>query len=261
MTIVTKKRACGVAACLLAGAALLLPTTVAQANPLPPWDHYETYRVGDAPGRQVTVVLEDQFGLATHLTSLLEQFGVPVSKNGEMIAYPLLHYTWWQIDGSAPGRRVIVNNQFGEQALDVSNPRYLWNPALKNPVPGQAPPTDANHYKCYFASGQAIYREVRLETQFGTEIATVREPEVFCNPTSKTDPTGRQYPIIDPHQHYVCYRLDPVHLLSYQVPVMDQFLFEPLYLTASRYLCVPSIKTGVVPTVPSTWSRVRALYR
>ena len=262
MKIATIRWVCGIAACLLAGATLLLPAVTAQANPLPPPpDHYLTYVVGDPPVLQFPVGLEDQFGTANHVTGHLEQFGVPASKNNEGINYPLLHFTWWTIGGFEPGRRVVVRNQFGEQALDVWNPRYLWNPALKYPGPGDQPPQDANHYKCYSAAGPPVGRVVSLETQFGTETVTVMEPEVFCNPAVKTDPTGRQYGVVDSMLHYVCYRIDPVHTFGLQVPVLDQFLSEPLFLTHDRYLCVPSVKTDVVPTLPSTWSRVKALYR
>lgn len=260
MTKVMASMACGVAACLVA-AALLLPVDPAAANPLPPWDHYKTYLVGEPPIYHFEVELEDQFGAQIYVTELLEQLGVPVVKNNEPINDPGLHYTWWVIHGREPGRRVVVDNQFGEQGLDVGDARYLWNPALKNPEPGQGPPL-ANHYKCYQAWGHPLQREVTLVTQFGNEVAVVMEPEIFCNPTAKLDlVNGMQYPVVDPHQHYVCYRLEPVHPMQESVGVLDQFLLESLFLVESRYLCVPSLKTGVTPALPSTWGRVKGLYR
>jgi hypothetical protein len=244
---------------VLLAAVVALPA-VAGANPIPVWDHYETFLVGNVPTLSVPIMLQDQFGMGPYQATLLEQFGVPASKNNEPISFPDLHYTWWRIQGPEPVRRVIASNQFGDHELMLGDAVFLWNPALKNPVPGQTLPF-ANHYKCYQATGQPIVRMVTLQSQFGFETVTVKEPQVFCNPAIKTDPTGVEHPIVDPVLHYTCYRIEPPRLVDVWEPVLDQFLFEPLLFTFSEYLCVPTMKSGVVSTGSSTWGRLKVLYR
>lgn len=257
MRTVTIRLACGAVACLVASAVLLAP---AMANPIPVWNHYKTYMIGDLPIFQIPFELEDQFGDGFYTTIALEQLATPAQKNSEPLADPELHYTWWVIEGDEPGRWVVTENQFGEQGLYVEDARYLLNPALKNATDVPELPI-ANHFKCYEAAGPPVDVQVTLTTQFGTEDVIVKEPVIFCNPAKKTDKYGNVYDIVEPDNHLVCYRLEPVHFLGIPAIVWDQFLQEEVNLTHSQWLCVPSIKTGVVQAEGPTWGRLKSIYR
>jgi hypothetical protein len=232
---------------------------VTLANPLPTWDHYKTYMISEPPIIQMPFEAEDQFGFAFHTTFALEQLAAPAIKNQEPMTDSLTHYTWWVIDGDEPGRWVITENQFGEQGLYVEDARYFLNPALKNATGGDLP--IKNHYKCYEAMGPPVGLEVSLWTQFGMEQVMVMEPEVFCNPAKKIDRYGDVFDIVDPHLHFVCYRIEPPQFMGIPVVMWDQFLQEQVFLTHSQWLCVPSMKTGVVQGEQSTWGRLKSMYR
>jgi len=93
-------------------------------------DHFQCYKAkGEA--LKVYVDLEDEFGAATVLVREPEFFCNPVDKNGEGIRSPALHLTCYKIKGEADKRDVLVENQFGEQALDVRKPELLCVPSSK----------------------------------------------------------------------------------------------------------------------------------
>jgi hypothetical protein len=260
MRIVTMRHILVIAGGALVLAVLAVPAMNADANPIPVWNHYKTYVIMPQPTYNFSIELDDQFGRGLYHTMFLDQLGLPAIKNNEPVADTTTHYTWWTIEGEEPGRKVVVENQFGEQGLFVKDVRYLWNPAVKNPQPGTDLPT-ANHYKCYDATGPPVEQTVTLQTQFGFEDVVVKEPEVFCNPAKKTDQHGNVFPIVDEHQHYVCYWLDPPTQLQRRVVTWDQFLVEEVTLEQNLYLCVPSLKTGVVQVEESTWGRLKSIYR
>jgi hypothetical protein len=270
MRLVTIRSAILAAAVLIVPSLLLMPAANVTAQILPPpeWDHYLPFYV-DPPYTWVEAIeLDDQFGTSTHHQFVLTQFALPVDKNQEGIYDDILHYTWWEIFNEEEGRDVFVDNQFGTQLLHVTNARYLWNPALKNAnsADGSTVPTppDANHYKCYEASGQPVGLEVSLGHQFDPGIHTqVLEPELFCNPTEKLHlDTGLQNNIHQLDRHYVCYRIEPPVTLGFQIGFADQFLFDEfLNLDVSELLCVPTLKTGFVQTEESSWGKLKAIYR
>ncbi len=249
--------------------AALPSAATAQVNPL--WDHYKVYFVNPpipypVPGPPVT--LADQFTTWTHQVEVLDRFMNPTEKQhlpgGQTfpINDPLLHYTWWRISPQPYSATVTAINQFGDHTLNVFDARYLLNPALKN-QPGQPPPR--NHYKCYDCQGPPVNVQVMMNDQFGPWQATVAFPRYFCNPTQKTvgDPgTGQTYPILDPNQHYVCYEFQPPDGTPHTATITDQFVANrPVQLQPSDLLCVPTYKSGVTPTAPGTWGRIKVLYR
>ncbi len=257
-----------IGAILLTVAGLLaFAGTVAHAQGVPvTWDHYWVYDVIPGPvlpPPAPPVRLTDQFETWDHQVLQLRHFANPVEKqHGPLISpitNPDLHYTWWEIEPhpfQRPG--IAVDNQFGPQLLDVFAPRFLLNPARKN-QPGPPPP--GNHYKCYECVGQPVLETVYLRDQFGQRTAVVLEPQLLCNPTVKQLPGGVSYPMLDPEQHLVCYRIDPM-LWAYLPYVTDQFIQDfPLEIGPDRWLCVPSYKHEPTSTSSSTWGQLKSLYR
>ena len=266
MNTATSARARLLAISLLALLGLSLAGGSAQAQIQP--NHYKVYITAEQPLVNLTVLLIDQFTTPTDnplfVVERLTRFANPVSKNGEFVPDTTAHLTWWEIRGKELGRQVVVDNQFGEQVLITGDARYLLAPALKDPANSPGLPI-RNHYKCYDAIGAppgsaAGGIQVRLDDQFGTETVTVDSVEIFCNPVDKNH-AGKDFPIVDPLDHLVCYRILPPENLMEHHLLIDQF--GPWRLTAVQpiWLCVPSLKTGVTQAEGSTWGKVKSYYR
>jgi len=200
---------------------------------------------------------------------VLEQFMNPVEKTPlpggptYPINDPILHYTWWKISPQPFTAAVTAINQFGDHTLNVFDAQFLLNPALKNQT---GTPPLRNHYKCYDCEGPAVNVPVQMVDQFGTWQATVTFPRFFCNPTEKhvglPGDGGPDYPILDPNQHYTCYEYQMEDPNPHPAVITDQFIADrTVDLFPSRMICVPTYKSGVTPTNPSTWGRIKVLYR
>jgi hypothetical protein len=249
---------------MLAVAALVLlaPPAAAQVDS---WDHYKVYRVMPTPTGPGTVLLRDQFLSSGHSVFTLDWFANPAQKqtsDGTVspIHDPELHYSWWRIDGPPLGRSVIASNQFGDQSLFLTQPRYLWNPARKNstlPLPVE------NHYKCYDCQGDPVDRDVTLTDQFGQWQTRAVLPRFFCTPADKTTSDGVTHPIVEASRHYVCYELQPPDPRTFTAVIRDQFRPEgfQVNMTDAQYLCVPTEKVDPTSVTPGTWGRVKIMYR
>jgi energy-converting hydrogenase Eha subunit F len=235
-------------------------------NTPPGVDHYLVYKVLNPPQYPVPVILSDQF--LQHVTSqvlTLEFFMTPVNKNHEGIIDDITHYTWWLTSAQPFGATALVSNQFRpDQALNVFDPHFLLNPALKGitqPPSGPIPPK--NHYRVYDANGLPIEVPVSLQDQFYQYQAMVHFPRFLAPPVEKIF-QGVVFPIFDPVAHLVIYdisMLPPVAPPPPPVFAKDEFGIWHLELGQPIFLCVPSYKTGVVGTQGTTWGKLKALYR
>ncbi len=249
-----------VAATLLAAAPAGAQTT--PPNTPPGVDHYLVYKVLNPPTFVAPVELGDQFlPFLNYQTFTLEYFMTPVNKNNEGIIDPVTHYTWWRITTHPFGANVFVSNQFVTDApLAVHQPAFLLNPALKNSPPGLPLPVK-NHFKVYDAQGAPIARVVNLVDQFGAQVALV-DSAVFLGVPAQKVFNGQVYPIIDPIGHLVIYKIQPQipNPAPIAVTAQDEFGYWQLALGPQVELCVPSYKTGVLPTAKDTWGHVKSLY-
>lgn len=241
--------------------------THAAPNTPPGVDHYLVYKVLNPPTFSTPLVLSDQFiQNASCVTFTMDFFMCPVDKNGEHILDPALHYTWWKTSTQPFGAKALVLNQFraAEQPLDVFQPQYLLNPALKYLTPPQPPlspiPTK-NHYEAYDCAGDPVEIPVSLVDQFGPTTALVHFPRWLAPPVQKIF-AGALFPIVDPVPHLVIY---DITVQTAQPPppvfVQDEFGIWQLELGPRIFLAVPSYKTGVVDTKPTSWGRLKTLYR
>jgi hypothetical protein len=100
---------------------------------------------------------------------------------------------------------------------------------------------DLDHYKCYeVEEGKSVKKGVLLEDQFHTEEVRVLRPKLFCNPVIKNK--EERHP--DPYTHLVCYKIIPrTQSPVNKVIAYNQFGEQPLVLSESKLLCVPSTKT------------------
>lgn len=239
----------------------------ANAQVDPAWDHYKVYLTPPfpVPPLGLPVILSDQFGTYTHTVEQLERFMNPTVKQlpppgGTFgITNPDLHYSWWRITPQPFSAVVTAINQFGDHTLNVHDAVYLLNPARKN-QPGEPPL--GNHYKCYHCDGPAIFRDVALTDQFGQWVTQVTFPRFFCNPVEKQVQGQPPHQILDPNQHYICYEFQPEDPGTFTATMTDQFLVNhPMELSHSRFLCVPTYKSGVTDAVRDTWGKLKQLYR
>lgn len=94
-------------------------------------DHFKCFEVEEGDDVNVTVTLEDQFGVELVVeVEEPELFCIPVDKNGEGIFDPSAHLTCYEIDGDSEEseREILVENQFGEQVLEAEEPVLLCVP-------------------------------------------------------------------------------------------------------------------------------------
>lgn len=230
------------------------------AQQLIPENHYLVYEVPEVYSFTTPVSLVDQFGCYCVTGGMeLDKFATPVDKNGEGLYDPMVHHTWWAFHQPQSVWWTTINNQFGEQLWQVTNGRYLLLPALKD-TPGTPPPV-ANHYKCYDAIGPAVNVPVTLVDQYGTYSMVATEPVIFCNPTTKCIEGGQTEPIIEPTAHLACYKLEPAVPTLYTAVAYDQFGDFQVTLEQPCWLCLPTEKTHTVPTEPTTWGKIKAMYQ
>jgi len=85
---------------------------------------------------------------------------------------------------------VYVNDQFGEEILNVTNPQMLCTQTSPPLVGGDAELTgvQGDHLKCYGLEGADVAMpkpEVMVNDQFGLEMLNILNPHVFCTPAIK----------------------------------------------------------------------------
>ncbi len=216
------------------------PSTKQIVPPEP--DHYQSYPVLPGGGGLdgPIVQIDDQFGSQiTDLGSPI-RFHVPVDKNSEGIDDPISHHTCYDIEDGVAGPQVISTNQFGVQPLTLGVPESLCVPTEKLINPGLV---DADHYKCYQATGAQVDIGVTLQDQFQGRTTLVVEPKLFCNPADKNGEG-----IDDPLNHLTCYRTNPLGQAPGLIPISNQFVAgDQLTLDSPDLLCVPSTKAVPEP--------------
>ena len=238
---------------VLAVAIFALRGNVAHAQTL--HDHFKSYSVsGWVLPTPIDVTLKDQFGTVQGVVEQIRMFSPPVEKKlpdggVSWIIHPENHLTWYQFEGTAEERTLLVTNQFGaDQEWVVKDPIYLLLPAWKlyvNGLPtGLPPPSGLDHYLCYdVISGPPVGLDgVVLTDQFHQESVTVGDPKVFCNPVDKLVPEDG-LPIYDNENHLACYDISP-HYPPPPLWVManDQFCDSMFTVLENQFLCVPSEK-------------------
>jgi hypothetical protein len=233
-------------------------------------DHFKCYQARETRGTPrfipVTVALSDQFeSVPASRINRPRNLCNPVDKEFPAgvfsgVPFPDAHLVGYMMRddrgtiGKFQKRHVMVINQFGAQEIIVKKPLQLEVPASKAIAPGMpGPPPVApdgpENFRCYKAqpakgSSTPMGLTVGLADQFGTTTDTITKCFRFCNPVEK-DGT----PLVNPNGHLTCYRLVGPPPPATQTPNVDvdiADMFGPLALTArmtaSRYLCVPSLK-------------------
>ena len=226
--------------------------------------HYWTYKLQEATFYPNQVSARDQF-FPTYTPVYLDSLTRLVNwvvKEGSAVRDTFVHYTWWNIRNKLPFTKIVqVSNQFGDYPVTIENLEFLLVPALKNPVP-PIHALQASHYLCYRAHGfPGPTRSYFLRDEWRNDIQRPFDLEYFCVPCWK-EHAGVEYPPIDLETHLAVYPIAPYSDLFYPL-VQDQFLQGPHFVrqTPLEYLFVPSKKTEITTTKPSTWGRLKVLYR
>jgi hypothetical protein len=220
-------------------------------------DHYKCYKTGQQPPRfqQQIVTLIDQFKESTTTVVRPTRFCNPVDKNGEGIEDPTAHLLCYKVkEPPMAPVDVIVNNQFGEQALTVTRVEQLCVPAEKN---GEQSELNINHFKCYKVKptpGSPGFQEeiVSLADQFEIKNTRIIKPRFLCNPVQKNDE-----PIVNAGGHLTCYRIKDVpgqpKFTGEEITALDQFGEAGLGTftgdcSKASFVCVPSGKRLASPS-------------
>ena len=222
---------------------LAVPT---QKDGLPPpvsLDHFLLYSVMYGAPLGVSVGLIDQFVDEQVDVGEPVLFANPVQKTvGDEVTEienPDKHLVFYAIEGGVFQTQVQIDNQFGEQTLDVGNPYYLGVPSEKvNFV--EVKPLD--HFKCYdVVDAPPLDVYVDLMDQFDYyDNVQVKYANWFCNPVEKTleVPTA----IVNPDNHLTIYTLLNVEPQMWQVEVESQFGLQELTVVGPVALAVPTQK-------------------
>jgi hypothetical protein len=221
--------------------------------PAVPLDHFKCFWVEQGTSPDVDVQLEDQFGSIEATVTDSLYFCNPVEKtyDGEVteIGSADHHLTIYNLDHEEELQkwRVEVDNQFGEQELNVQGPVMLAVPTQKE---GHDGPEGLDHFLLYYAMGPPLNVVVQLDDQFHSEPeALVLYPSYFANPVQKTDPAGMVTEIENPLGHLVFYEI-PEELFRTEVNIENQFGAQTLSISGSYLLAVPSEKINFGPPPP-----------
>lgn len=228
-------------------------------------DHFACYEATDLNANApIPISLDDQFaGILSVDAMTALYFCNPVAKtfNGSTIAInePTAHLTFYELTQKirATHRKVVINNQFGQQTLQVAAPDIVAVPTLKNGEGTARDLDNLSHFTCYEASGKRLNVSVGLQDQFHTapEAILVHAPQYFCNPAEKIH-NGITTGIARNEDHLVCYKVTPSNAppaAFTTVTVENQF--EGFNLTPPEvfdigplhFLCVPSEKLSFTP--------------
>jgi hypothetical protein len=192
-----------------------------------------------------TVMLQGQFDADPETAKVvgIDFFANVASKNGEAMFDRRAHLTWYRVFDPSPEpmRRVVVENQFGEQTLVIGPAKDMLVPArtYTDPKVGLSPLLD--HFKVYrVRDGAPINRVVALKDEFRIEKGMVTVPIAFAVPAVKTH-AGTSAPIKNKEAHLVIYRFTPREIKKI-FRTRDQFSGHWLTATRTVMLAAPSIK-------------------
>jgi hypothetical protein len=211
--------------------------------------HFRCYIVSQqTPEPAETVTLSDQFLDATLTVDEPLQFCAPTSKNGLPIEKPEEHLTMYGAPHElSPHLKVSTEDQFGTRTLEAVGARVLLVPTQKL-VGDLGFPEKLNHYWCYDVTGERVGTTVTLDDQFGSDTVRVEQPDLFCNPVEKIH-NGVRERIQEREVHLTCYDIKgPQRTEATQFGVRNQLELDIFTITSFELLCVPSEKTGFVPT-------------
>jgi len=240
-------------AVLIAVTSVATTMTMVQANPT--GDLIDI--IIDGVGADPQQVLRVQVGPGPEYSGLMDDFPIPIPGFPPVPLIPLevdvddgiilitfgpAHLTGYEIEDESEEveRTVTIENQFGEQILEVDEAELLFVPSEKDGEPSQL---NLDHFKCYEAKGDAVDVTVDLFDQFDLEEdVRVGKPKLFCNPVDKNGEG-----IFDDTAHLTCYKIkDKSEEVERTVDIDNQFGGQELEVEEPELLCVPSVKLAVI---------------
>lgn len=195
--------------------ALCVPSLKEPLGP-EPVDHFTLYQAIGPQG--FPVVVDDQFGQRTVDSGRVNLFMAPANKNQEGVFDPISHLTCHEVlnPEEAPPH-VVINNQFGEQNLELGISTELCLPTEKPELsPGLV---NIDHFHCYEATGAPLNTDIFWSDQFFSFTNQLIEPMMLCNPAEKNGEG-----ILNNDDHLVCYKIvdDPTVVVG-SITINNQF--------------------------------------
>ena len=161
---------------------------------------------------------------------------------------PLDHFRCYRssnADNAAFGRRVTLEDQFGEFRATVDKLYYLCNPTDKDNEGVRQPDGHEVMYKLVDREGAFKKRTVEVRNQFGTAELVLKKPNRMLVPSAKTMAGMQPGAIPDELDHFVCYKLHRSSaFVRRTVNLVDQFGSEDVRVIRARMLCNPADKNG-----------------
>jgi hypothetical protein len=223
------------------------------ANFVEPLDHFLAYDVTAGLGYVGEVVsLKDQFVDITVQVEWSGEFFNPAAKNlsdsWPEILHPDYHLTSYGFNYTPTQYwSVQVENQFGQQWLEIWGPVSLAVPTQKLVPGGHQMPVGLDHFLVYLVLPPQPTPEIPVvvKDQFCPpegEAVTVWSAVEFFVPVQKT--VGSEVtPITNPLAHLVFYEITGAQVSYPEVQVADQFLAQNLTLgLPAEMLGVPTLK-------------------
>lgn len=197
-------------------------------------DHYVCYTATDLTANDpAPVLVRDQFESGQFDPGKADRLCSPAQKNDEPVHDSATYLKRYPISGAPfTPKTVLVSNQFGQFAVEVTGPRFLLVPTSRDdPNPPDPDAPGFEHYKCYVFNKQPTVAD-----QFQTRVVAVVAWSL-CNPAQKDEEQVR-----DPNRHLLCYQISGPAPAPNEVDTLDQFGTGRLRLGIQRQFCVPSVK-------------------
>ncbi len=134
----------------------------------------------------VTVDVEDQYGVAAHVIGPLTKLCVQATKDGSPPGSSLYYACYESVTTVGPGQDVDITNQFISETISIFGIRMMvCVPSLKD----GAGITGSPALTCYLPmAGTPVEALVNIRTQFGLEVQFVDSLYTYCTEAEKLVP-------------------------------------------------------------------------
>lgn len=148
---------------------------------------------------------------------------------------------------------VTLHDQFGESTVTVRRGKRLCAPADNSVDPDHAAVMATGHLTAYtikqtgrFTPPAPFEHDFTVRTKFGDLTVQLYRPERMMVPTAKDseDADSDPDPVMDPPDHFKCYRVRGDHFTKKGVQIQTQFEPDPVTVDIKRpvHLCAPADK-------------------
>lgn len=217
-----------------------------------PFDHFLVYKTPTKDSTEFDIDLKTSNNLVyEHYTvSMTTHFMTPVQKIHNGYNFPVYHKNYhskWHILNKKESdiKHVLIANQFSQEKLNISEPKFLIVPSDKEHNGTIYPlPDDLDHYQVHEVINYEIERdpvEVILSDQFQNhKLTNVRQPIYVAIPVAKVHGPN-EFAIRRADTYLVFYNIDPLtRARPVEIKTKDQFSSNVLEIKSAILIGVPT---------------------